>query len=314
MPNIISRGAGSARGFGFAGGAAFAQLLLESYNSSTSADITGSFTIPSGANKIVVFGCAGGGAGGYTQTNDNGSAGGAGGAATISGYEIAVSAGQTINYTVGRGGTPVSVASSTQGGSGQNTKLVRSGTTILELGGGTGGSTAGANGPGNSTVLVGTGVSGGGGGDGGQRGSRDGGNGGSVTNGCGGGGGGGAHVSNKTGGTGGSSTITAGPFTYGSITISFTGGSGGGPGTAQSAGDSPPTNIELARGGYATAVDGNTGAGGGAGRGIKPTVNGVAATYFHGGGGGGNRSYVSGITTSYDGRGAGGFLIVVAIA
>ena len=56
------------------------------------------------------------------------------------------------------------------------------------------------------------------------------------------------------------------------------------------------------------------GAGGGAGRGIKPTVNGVAATYFHGGGGGGNRSYVNAVTSSYDGRGAGGFLIVVAIS
>jgi hypothetical protein len=70
----------------------------------------------------------------------------------------------------------------------------------------------------------------------------------------------------------------------------------------------------LARGGYGNAQDGNTGAGGGAGRGIRPTVNGTPATYFHGAGGGGNRSYVNAVTTAYDGRGAGGFLIVVATA
>ena len=33
---------------------------------------------------------------------------------------------------------------------------------------------------------------------------------------------------------------------------------------------------------------------------------------FYGAGGGGNRAYVVGYTVSYDGRGAGGFLIAVA--
>lgn len=289
-------------------------VLAEIYNTSNSTNSTGNITIPSGTARIAVFACAGGGSGGYTQTTDNGSGAGGGGAASISGFEINVSAGDVIAYVVGAGGTPVSSSSTANGGTGGNTTLTRSGTTLLSLGGGGGGGTNGGGGGSGGSVSVGTGQNGGSGGSGGQRSGSPGANGSSVTNGCGGGGGGGAHVSNKTGGTGGSSVITVGTFTYSPVTISFTGGGGGSPGTPASDGDAPPQNIELARGGYGRTVDGNTGAGGGAGRGIRPTVNGVAATNFHGAGGGGNRSYVDAVTTAYDGRGAGGFLIVVSVA
>jgi hypothetical protein len=73
-----------------------------------------------------------------------------------------------------------------------------------------------------------------------------------------------------------------------------------------------------ALGGYNTKQDGNTGAGGGAGAGVKPVFGGSAADYYYGGGGGGNRGYCIAQTFTTvddvsvpDGSGGGGFLVVI---
>jgi trimeric autotransporter adhesin len=311
--NIVGYGPESAASNSVTPSAYAPSILAQVYNSSNTSASTGSFTVPAGTNFIYVFGAAGGGSGGLTVSQDNGSGAGGGGAANVTGYKIAVSSGDTISYSVGAGGAGRNPSSGSNNGiTGSATTLTRSGSDIFNLSAGVGGGQDGGSG-GSGGANNGYGVSGGSGGTGGQRSSFPGGNGTSRTNGCGGGGGGGAHVSNKTGGTGGASTITAGTSTFGAITIAFIGSSGGAAGTPQSSGNAPPENISLAFGGYGTAQDGNTGAGGGAGAGIKPVVNGTATTHFHGGGGGGYRSYITSTnTTAYDGRAGGGFLIVVA--
>lgn len=286
-------------------------LLAQVYNTSNSTASTGSFTVPVGYNKIIVYACAGGGSSGFQGYQDNGHGAGGGGAANITGFEITVTDGDVINYSVGNGG--VAPTSTATGGAGANTTLIRSGTTLLALGGGAGGAPNGGNGGAGGLVVTGTGVAGGAGGKGGERSGSAAGDGAGVTNGCGGGGGGGGHLGNRPGGAGGSSTINVGTITHGSITLAFNGGAGGSAGTPGIPG-TPGSNIELARSGFGEAQDSNTGAGGGAGRGIQPVVNGTADSFFYGAGGGGNRSYITNATPNNNGRGAGGFLIVVAVA
>src|SRR6056300_1393755 len=67
-----------------------AQLMVNVYNESTSASQTGSFVIPAWMSYIYVYGAAGGGSGGLYMQADNASAGREGGAANLSGYQIAV--------------------------------------------------------------------------------------------------------------------------------------------------------------------------------------------------------------------------------
>lgn len=285
------------------------QLLLNSYNQSET-NVTGSFTIPTGMNRLYLFGCGGGGGGGLVTSQDNGCGAGGGGAANISGNYITVSGGQVYNYQIGARGN------ANGGGGGTTSVTLNGGSAVMTLAGGGGGGNSGGSGGGSGGSASGLagGVSGGNGGVGGIRNNRSGGSGDSVTNGCGGGGGGGGHVSPQGGGTGGTATVSVGTFTKGSITISFAGVAGGSPGST-GAGQQLAPNVLDSLGGGGNGQDGNTGQGGGAGGGIRPTVNGTAYPRYYGGGGGGNRSYISGGTAS-DGRnsgsGAGGFLIAVA--
>lgn len=284
-------------------------MIANVYNTSTSTPTTGSFVVPADATYIYVYAVAGGGSGALQIGADDACSAGGGGAANLVGYRISVTPGETISYSVGNGGA--GRTGNGNGNAGGNTTLTRSGVTIFNLGGGAGGVYSGAGGAGGSGGIYG--ISGG---NGGEAARRSGGpysvNASNTTNTCAGGGGGGAHLTNKTGGIGGTSTVTANASTFGANTVAFNGTTGGAAGTAQANGDAPPGNVSLAYGGYGTAQDNNTGAGGGAGAGIKPVINGVATAHFHGGGGGGYRSYNMGATPAYDGRGGGGFLIVFA--
>jgi hypothetical protein len=293
-----------------------AVVSLNQGNTTATTTQTGSFTVPSGANTMTLFGCAGGGCGGSGFYDDNGSAAGGGGAANLSGYQVAVTGGDTISWQIGVGARTTGNAN---GLSGSQTWVKKNGTMVLQLGGGNGGGANGGSASAGGTVIVGSGVNGGGGGYGGIRGNRSGGNGASVTNGCAGGGGGGAHESYKNGGTGGTSTVTVGTANLNGITVSFAGTSGGTRGGADNEGNYYPSSGQwLAAGGHGVQQDGNTGSGGGAGAGIKPIVNGVAHDWYYGAGGGGNRSYIVGVTTQsnggitrYNGQGGNGFLIAV---
>lgn len=288
--------------------------VLVQYANTTASNYSSSFTVPTGINKLHIYGTAGGGGGGHQINQDNGHGAGGGGAANISNLQVNVTPGQTITYQVGGGGNG---GSSSNGSVGGETNVYVAGSAILRLGGGGGGGTNGGGASSGGSVITGTGgVAGGGGGAGGYRNGNAATNGGSTTNGTGGGGGGGGHLGNRTGGTGGSSTINVGTYTIGPVSISFAGGAGGGPGQNYNGNAAPA--IPLALGGHGQFQDGNTGAGGGAGRGIKPSINGTPFTYFHGAGGGGNRSYIMGTTSETvagisrrHGSGGGGFLIIV---
>jgi alpha-tubulin suppressor-like RCC1 family protein len=287
----------------------------------TATSTTGTFTVAPGMTRMYMFGAAGGGGSAIAFNQDGGHGAGGGGACNISGYYVTVAPGEVYSYSVGGGGAGASSNNSggSAGGATTVTKVSNS-TVVFGLNGGSGGqpgsgSTGGAGGAGG-TVAVGTGgVSGGNGGTGGSTGISLATNGTTVTNAPAGGGGGGAHNTFKTGGTGGTSTVTASTFTKGGLTLTFLGTAGGTPGTVQSAGNTRPAAVGAALGGFGTAQDANTGAGGGPGAGIKPVVNGAPATNFHGGGGGGNRSYLTTPATTtgslFDGTGGDGFLIVV---
>lgn len=95
--------------------------------------ITGtSVTVPAGITSAKVWAIgAGGGAGGATQ--DDGTSGGGGGAGGTAYITRAVSAGNTISYSLGRGGSGGHGASN--GSAGGNTSATISGTTIYGNGG-----------------------------------------------------------------------------------------------------------------------------------------------------------------------------------
>jgi hypothetical protein len=310
-------------------------IVSQANESNTNVDISGTYTVPAGPNTITLFGVAGGGSSAFGKDNDHGSSGGGGGAANISGFTASVTSGDVITYQIGAGGSTPSDPGgalpnpprSLSGVAGGETWVKKNGAYILRLGGGAGPS-SGTSGSDHSasaaggTVLTGTGVAGGAGGRGAIRNSNVADTASNVTNAPTGGGGGGAHVSQKGGGNGGTITVNVSSATVGSNTISFAGSSAGTAGTAASSGDSrPSTNTFHAVGGFNVAQDSNAGAGGGAGSGIKPTVNGSAYTLFYGGGGGGNRGNTNAQTTETvdgtarnSGSGGGGFLIAIVTA
>lgn len=204
-------------------------LRFAGYDLGTGSQFTsgsGNYTVPSGVPyiKVYVTGGGGGGGGGSGYSAGFFHSGGAGGGATIVGM-LAVSAGQTIAYSVGAKG--VGGTGQVVGTNGGNSTLARSGTTFATGGGGSGtaGSTGGAAGTTSSSLLQamvpsGTtaGTNGGGnfvGGNGGSSfygggtngGSFYGGNGGNASDatfpGAGGGGGASASAASKSGGDGG---------------------------------------------------------------------------------------------------------------
>ena len=310
-------------------------IVSQANESNTNVDITGTYTVPSGPNTITIFGVAGGGSSAFGKNNDHGSSGGGGGAANISGFTASVALGDVITYQIGAGGsTPNDPGGSLpnpprslSGVAGGETWVKKNGAYILRLGGGAGPS-SGTSDPDHTvsasggTVITGTGVAGGAGGRGAQRNSHNADNASNVTNAPTGGGGGGAHVSQKVGGNGGAITVNVSSATVGSNTISFAGSALGYAGQDKISGNvRPTTNAFHAVGGFNVAQDNNTGAGGGAGSGIKPTVNSSAYTLFYGGGGGGNRGNTSTQTTETvdgtarnSGSGGGGFLIAIVTA
>ena len=310
-------------------------IVSQANESNTNVDISGTYTVPAGPNTITLFGVSGGGSSAFGKDNDNGSSGGGGGAANISGFTASVASGDVITYQIGAGGSTPSDPGgnlpdpprSLSGVAGGETWVKKNGSYILRLGGGAGASSGTSRSDHSAsaaggTVLTGTGVGGGAGGRGAIRNSNVADNASNVTNAPTGGGGGGAHVSQKGGGNGGTITVNVSSATVGSNTISFAGSSAGTAGSDANSGDSrPSTNTFHAVGGFNTAADSNAGAGGGAGSGIKPTVNGSAYSLFYGGGGGGNRGNTTTQTTETvdgtarnSGSGGGGFLIAIVTA
>ena len=126
MPLLGTRGAASARGFGFGGGSSFPWLNLQTGDSylggvvvrysttiavrwfpasrvttglqSTPAPLSTSQVIPAGITSVSIYGVGGGGGG----TGANTCGGGGGGAFAVTG--VAVSTGQSFSVTAGRGG------------------------------------------------------------------------------------------------------------------------------------------------------------------------------------------------------------------
>ncbi len=82
---------------------------------------SGTFTVPSGVTQITVT-MWGGGAGGYTGESGSSNGDGGGGAGSIVGYNLTVTPGQNINYSVGAGGL---------GGQSQNALGVSGGSTLF---------------------------------------------------------------------------------------------------------------------------------------------------------------------------------------
>ena len=219
---------------------------------------TFSFTVPAGLTSISAV-CVGGGGGGGNDTDNTepGSGGGGGGLAYQT--SIAVTPGEILTVVVGAGG-----GSDTAGG---QSRIDRSGTSLVAAsGGGRGQSPDNGNAGGaGGTVIVGTGGAGGSGGT-----TSDG-----PSNGAGGGGAGGY---SGTGGTGQSASGTP------ASTASTTGGGGGGGQNAGGGG----VGILGTTGQNGTA--GASGVGGGAGsggtNGSNSGVN-VGAGGTYGGGGAG---------------------------
>src|ERR1700757_3795061 len=180
----------------------------------TTADVS-PWTIPTGVTSLTVECWGGGGGGGFGRSTNGASGGGGGGGAYTKTNSIVVVPGNTINFTVGTGGT---------GGTTGGTAAVAGGTTtfstaapVVANGGGAGtgvatnsngaGGAGGAGGPfSGGNGAAGQGASGGGGG-GGSAGTGSNGNNATTQNGAAavaGGGSGGSGANNTTGGAGGS--------------------------------------------------------------------------------------------------------------
>ena len=103
----------------------------------------GSFTVPDGIDEIHILAVAGGGGGGAGGKTTILVAGGGGGAGGINGDFFNVVAGDTINYTVGQGGTAGAftvLGGATSGGNGtDSTVSIGAGAAILVAEGGGGG-------------------------------------------------------------------------------------------------------------------------------------------------------------------------------
>jgi hypothetical protein len=229
------------------------------YNAGSS----GTFVVPTGITSLTVKAWGGGGGGG-NGTSSTGS-GGNGGGGGFTQSTLTVTPGESLTYNVGSGGTSTSTVSNAGNGGGFSA-LLRSGTYLVQAGGGGGG--GGAYGTGNA------GVGGAGGGTSGIAGTAG------------------------TGGLGGAGTTTTGGAGGGAGTSGVAGNSGatnlGGNGGGFI------TNCTTA----VTTLGGNGGTGGGGGGGAVATCysGGGGGGGSFGGGGGGS----AGATTNRTGGGGGG--------
>lgn len=263
------------------------------------------YTIPTGAVTLHIFGVAGGGGGAsgqFTASGTAGQGGGGGAGGGIGDIEIPAAAWQvatadtslTINVGAGgAGGVSNTVASVPKAGTaGGNFSVVgaQSGRTYFTVLGGPGAGTGTASAGG----AVGTSQSGGGGGIPGS--GAIGGGGANPSYGPGGGGaGGGAATTQATVFAGGAGSINI--FVNPAATVPAGGTSGSKPGGV---GTSGPANM----------ASGGNGAGGGAGGGTAAGgIGGAGGTYGAGGGGGGAGT---GFASGAGGAGAQGIVIVVA--
>lgn len=239
----------------------------------STAGSSNTLTIPPGIGTVTIKAWGGGGAGG----NGSGSSGtgGNGGGAGFAQADISVSGGDVLSINVGSGGTTNS-STSNGGNGGGFSSVVRTGSTLIQAGGGGGG--GGTNGN--------NGGAGGNGGPGGGTGIAGSGNGSAGT----------AAIFNGTAGGGGGSGTSAAGGTAGSAGTS---GVAGNTGAANQGGDGGGSLTNCT-----TAVTGR-GGNGGTGAGGK---GGTVASCASGGGGGGGRFGGGGGGSASNGgtRGGGG--------
>lgn len=239
-----------------------------------------SWTIPAGMTSVKVW-AIGAGGGGAGSIDDDGSSGGGGGAGATTYKTYAVTAGQSLSYSLGSAGTGGYGAAN--GEAGGNTTATYGGATITAVGG--------SGGWYNNGSLGSAGW--GSGGDGAATGGTGSGAGGDTGGGGGGGIGGGIPVEGGSGGdTGGQSIDVSGLFSA----LSALGISTTAPGAGGTAGSSNPDNMN------GTSATGFGSGGGGAGY-----YGGNGGAGIYGGGGGGAAGYTGSTRTG----GAGGAGVVV---
>ena len=279
------------------------------------------WTVPTNIDTVEVLVVGGGGGGG----NDMGGGGGGGGVVYSAAYDV--TPGETINITIGQGGSGApSGTSGPRGSNGSNSTFAGSSGTITAYGGG-----GGASDHDNSSYSAGSGASGGGASGGGM--GPSGGANGFASGGSGGYGGGARGVSlypdqgndgswgtgywypGGGGGAGGEGQSYprphGGPGVANNITgtVLYWGGGGGGSGYSSTGGDG---GIGGGGGGAVNTTYGglgynNGGNGGGGGTNTWAQRPGGAGGANTGGGGGGGSHYNS---NNYGGAGGSGIVIV----
>lgn len=258
---VYGQGTAVAGGFIYsAGGIGSGAPSSTPYSSAGSSN----YVVPAGVNYITVkvWGAGGSGGNGSGGTGTGGAGGGGGYAKAV----IAVTPGETLTIDVGSAGVDRGTSSSAGGNGGGYSAVLRSGTFLVQAGGGGGG--------------------------GGSRGSNsgDGGNGGA---------GGGATAANGVtgegtsaggGGFGGSTTLTGTPSDGGAAGGSGTGGASGVANGGGNGAGSDAATCNDAMEAADTGGNGGTGAGGAGGNDTTSCANGGGGGggRFGGGGGGSN--------------------------
>ena len=116
---------------------------------------SGSWVVPSGVSRIIIFACAGGGGGGGGSSSKKHGAGGGGSGACVINFLCDVISGETIDVTIGSGGS--GGVGANNGGDGGDTIISGSISGVLvRLEGGKGGSSSSLNvgGYGGFTVTM----------------------------------------------------------------------------------------------------------------------------------------------------------------
>jgi hypothetical protein len=291
MPTIITRGAASARAFGFgaSGPSGYTYKWVFTQNGASS------FKVPTGVTSMTVE-AIGSGAGGSTLAT-----GGGGGAGAYAKSVITTTPGGTVYFSVGYSITDswVNQAANSAPSSSANGVLAKAGVSATSATGGAGGSAATS--VGTTTYAGGAGGNGsvGRGGGGGAASSTGAGNAGgsqvgpSANNAGGGGVGGGSSSAGSAntavaGGAGGNGPLGTGGGTGATTTVSATGGTngggGGGTGTVMTSGGNSSV-YDLWGGNYGPASGGGGGAssiiwGGGNGGGTAGGYNGIIVVTF----------------------------------
>ena len=277
---VWQQGTAVANGYIYsAGGIGSGTTNTTTYNTAGSS----TYTVPAGVSFVTVKAWGGGGAGG----NGSGSSGigGNGGGGGYAKAVIATTPGEGLTVTVGSGGADSGTVSSGGGNGGGFSAVQRSGTYLVQAGGGGGGGGS----RGNST------------GDGGAGGAGGGSSGlpGSVGEGSSAGGAGGAGTS-SAGGTAGAAGTSG---TAGAAGVANAGGNGAGS-DAATCNDAMEAGDTGGNGGFgAGGADGNdtsscsNGGGGGGGRYGGGGGGSTTTNNRGGGGGGGGSSLVTGSST-----------------